>query len=149
MRERLGWKDILANVAGDAQILIVDDDLRIRDSLEKLLTSFGDSVKKAASAEEADAWFTSQPFDLVMLDVEMPRMNGLEFLRWVQTRDKEVAVIMVTGVDDPTVALECLEAGARTYLVKPIMGDFLRVAVRDALAVRRILVERNDLRQGF
>ncbi len=148
MRERLGWKDILANVAGDAQILIVDDDLRIRDSLEKLLTSFGYSIKKAASAEEADAWFTSQHFDLVMLDIEMPRMNGLEFLRWVQTRDKEVAVIMVTGVDDPTVALECLEAGARTYLVKPIMGDFLRVAVRDALAVRRILVERNDLRQS-
>lgn len=148
MHERLGWKDILASVSGDAQILIVDDDPRIRDSLEKLLANSGYSVKKAASAEEADAWFTSQPFDLVMLDIEMPRMNGVEFLRWVQARDKEVAVIMITGVDDPTVALECLEAGARTYLVKPIMGDFLRIAVRDALAMRRILVERNDLRQS-
>lgn len=52
---------------------------------------------------------------------------------------------MLTGVHAPGVALECLEAGARTDLVKPVDADFLRVAIRDALATRKLLVERNAL----
>jgi DNA-binding NarL/FixJ family response regulator len=51
---------------------------------------------------------------------------------------------MLTGLDDPDLALECLDKGARTYLVKPVEADFLRYALRDALAVRNILIERND-----
>ena len=61
------------------------------------------------------------------------------------SRDPEMAVIMLTGLDIPEVAIECMDQGARTYLVKPIEVDFLRLALRDALGLRRVLVERNDL----
>ena len=59
-------------------------------------------------------------------------------------RDPEMAVIMMTGLDMPEVAIECIDQGARTYLVKPVEVEFLRLALRDALAMRRVLVERND-----
>ena len=104
-----------------------------------------DSPKGASSAEDADRWLTSERFDLLLLDIELPRMKGVEFLSWALSRDPEMAVIMLTGLDIPEVAIECMDQGARTYLVKPIEVDFLRLALRDALGLRRVLVERNDL----
>ena len=80
-----------------------------------------------------------------MLDIELPRMKGVEFLSWAVSRDPEMAVIMMTGLDMPEVAIECIDHGARTYLVKPVAVEFLRLALRDALAMRRVLVDRNDL----
>lgn len=129
----------------DAQILIVDDEPDVRKALERLLVRFGYQVKTAGSAEEADHWMSSQRFDLLLLDIDLPRMKGVEFLRWALDRDPELAVIMMTGLDSPVIAIECAERGARTYMVKPADADFLRLAIRDALAMRKILVERNDL----
>lgn len=147
-RKRMGWPGVLAGAPATASVLVVDDEAGIRKSLEKLLTRFGHNVKLASSAEEGDAWLTSQRFDLLLLDIELPRMKGVEFLSWALERDPELAVIMLTGLDVPELAIECLDAGARTYLVKPVEADFLRLAVRDALAVRRVLVERNDAVEG-
>ena len=143
MMRKLGWADLANTRPGGATVLIVDDDDRILRGLEKLVKSFGYRVKTAASAEAADHWLASERFSAVLLDIELPRMNGIEFLRWALNRDPELAIIMVTGRDDPTLAIECMDEGARTYLVKPIDLDFLRVALRDAVAMRRILVERN------
>ncbi len=142
---RLGWIDVMRGAPNDAQILVVDDEPSVRKALERLLVRFGYQVKTAASAEEADHWMSSQHFDLLLLDIELPRMKGVEFLAWVLDRDPELAVIMMTGLDAPEIAIECVERGARTYMVKPADAEFLRLAVRDALAMRRILVERNDL----
>jgi DNA-binding NtrC family response regulator len=125
-------------------VLVVDDEAHIRESLKRLVTHFGHTVKTAASAEEADHWLSSQRFDLILLDIELPRMKGVEFLSWALEKDPEQAVIMLTGLDDPDLAIECLDKGARTYLVKPIEAEFLRLALRDALAMRKILMERND-----
>lgn len=144
----MGWPGVLAGAPTGASILVVDDEPGIRRSLEKLLTRFGHTVKLAGSAEEGDSWLTSQRFDLLMLDIELPRMKGVEFLSWALERDPELAVIMLTGLDVPDLAVECLDAGARNYLVKPVEAEFLRLAVRDALAVRRLLVERNDVVEG-
>ncbi len=144
-KKRIGWRDLIAQAPSKAQILVVDDEVEIRRSLQRLITRFGYSVRTAASAEEADNWMNAQRFDLCLLDIELPRMKGLEFLGWALGRDPEMAVIMLTGLDLPEVAIECIDQGARTYLVKPVEADFLRLAVRDALAVRRVLVERNDL----
>ena len=69
--------------------------------------------------------------------------KGVEFLSWALERDPELAVLMLTGLDDPDLAIRCIEKGARTYLVKPIEAEFLRLAVRDALAVRALLQQRN------
>jgi DNA-binding NtrC family response regulator len=142
---RLGWTDVIHNAPTNAQILIVEDEPDVRSGLERLLVKFGYQVKTAGSAEEADHWISSQRFDLLLLDIELPRMKGVEFLGWALDRDPEMAVIMMTGLDSPEIAIECVERGARAYLVKPADADFLRLAVRDALAMRKILVERNDL----
>jgi len=142
---RLGWTDVLARAPTRGRILIVDDEADVRRGLERLVAGFGHTARAAASCEEADHWLSSERFEACLLDIELPRMRGLEFLTWAQRRDPELAVIMLTGLDDPRLAIECLEAGARTYLVKPVEAEFLRLALRDALAVRRVLVERNDL----
>ena len=72
-------------------------------------------------------------------------MNGVEFLSWALKRQPDLAVIMLTGRAEPELALKCIDQGARTYLVKPLDVDFLERAVRDALMVRKLLLERNRL----
>ena len=142
--KRRGWQDALNQAPKNVQVLVVDDEAHIRESLKRLVSHFGHTVKTAASAEEADHWLSSQRFELMLLDIELPRMKGVEFLGWALEKDPEQAVIMLTGLDDPDLAIECLDKGARTYLVKPIEAEFLRLALRDALAMRQVLVERND-----
>ena len=141
---KLSWKDVARGAPEKARILVVDDEVEIRRSLNRLLTRFGYSVRTAASAEEADTWMNSERFEACLLDIELPRMKGVEFLSWALGRDPEMAVIMLTGIDMPDVAVECIENGARTYLVKPVEPEFLRLAIRDALAVRELLVAKNQ-----
>ncbi len=145
LEKRIGWRDVPGYAPEAARILVVEDEKPVRDSLVKLVSRYGYQVRGAASAEEGDSWLSSEDFHLVLLDIELPKMKGVEFLRWTLERSPETAVIMMTGLDDPALAIECLEEGARTYLVKPPEPEFLRLALRDALAVRRILQERNDL----
>lgn len=140
-----GWRDVLSAAPANPWILVVDDDAEIRGSLCRLLTRLGYSVRLSASAEEADQWLSSQRFHACLLDIDLPRMKGVEFLGWALSRDPEMAVIMLTGVDAPEVAIQCIEQGARTYLTKPVEAEFLRLALRDAVALRALLVERNAL----
>ena len=141
----MGWQDIRSGGPPGGRVLVVDDEVELRRGLQKLITRFGYAVRTAASAEEADMCLGAERFDVCLLDIELPRMQGVEFLSWALKRDPEMAVIMVTGLDAPDLAMECMRAGARTYLVKPVNADFLELALQDAIAVRRILVERNDL----
>lgn len=145
MPDRKGWTHAIGQGDARGRVLIVDDDREIRQALFKLVTRFGHSAKQASSAEEADLWLNSERFDVCLLDIELPRMSGAEFLSWALNRDPEMAVIMLTGLDLPDLAIECIDRGARTYLVKPVEAEFLRLAVRDALAMRKLLVERNEL----
>lgn len=140
-----GWRDVLDAAPPNAWILVVDDDAEIRAALSRLLTRLGYSVRLSASAEEADQWLSSQRFHACLLDIDLPRMRGVEFLGWALSRDPEMAVIMLTGVDAPEVAVQCIEQGARTYLTKPVEAEFLRLALRDAVALRGLLEERNAL----
>ena len=139
----LSFKDLPRSTPKGARVLIVEDNEEVRRSLEKLVRSLGYEVRSARSAEEADHWLSAERFEAMLLDIELPRMKGTEFLAWALDRDGEMAVIMLTGLDDPAIAIECIEGGARTYLVKPVEAEFLRLGLRDALAVRSLLVERN------
>ena len=144
MKERLSWAD-LANLDVDgASVLIVDDDPAICRSLEKVVSAYGYSTKVAASAEEADKWLAVTRFDVILLDIDLPRMNGVEYMTWALARDPELAMIMLTGWDNSDLALECLSKGARAYLVKPFDPALIRHALRDAVAMRQLLVARNE-----
>lgn len=149
--QRLGWPDVIRRAPAKARILVVDDENEVRRSLHRLVTRMGHTARAAASAEEADEWLASESFEVCLLDIELPRMSGTEFLEWALKREPELAVIMLTGIDIPEVAIRCLDAGARSYLVKPVERDFLALALRDALAIRQVLVDRNDMAEdaGF
>jgi DNA-binding NtrC family response regulator len=140
---RLGWKNFTSLAPKAGRILIVEDNHEVRKVMERVVASLGHEVRGAASAEQADHWLGAERFDVMLLDVELPRMKGVEFLGWALDRDPELAVIMLTGLDDPALAIQCIERGARTYLVKPVETEFLRLALRDALAVRKLLQDRN------
>jgi two-component system KDP operon response regulator KdpE len=145
LSNRIGWQDLRSTSAQRGRVLVVEDEPELRRVMQKLITGFGYTVHAAASAEEADLCLSGERFDVCLLDIELPRMKGVEFLSWALKRDPELAVIMVTGLDAPGLAIECINAGARTYLVKPVTGEFLCLALQDAVAVRHVLVERNDL----
>lgn len=148
MSNRIGWQDLRSTSAERGRVLVVDDELDLRRVLQKIITGLGYTVRAAASAEEADLCLNAERFDVCLLDIELPRMKGVEFLSWALKRDPEMAVIMLTGLDAPELAIECIKGGARTYLVKPLSADFLALALQDAVALRRVLVERNDLASG-
>lgn len=134
-----GFGNLDALIPSTPAVLIVEDDEATAKGLSRQLVGLGHTAQIASSAEQADPWIANQRYDLVLLDVNLPRMNGLEFLRWILRRSPTTAVIMVTGNDDIDLAVECLEQGARTYLVKPIDPDVLRLSVRDALAMSALM----------
>ena len=138
-----GWKDLIKHAPTEAEILVVEDDKHFRELAASAVRGMGFVVRTAASAEEADHWMSSTEFDLILLDIELPRMNGVEFLDWALAKQPDLSVIMLTGLNDPELALRCLDHGARTYLVKPFDLDFLERSVRDALIIRHLLIERN------
>jgi DNA-binding NtrC family response regulator len=141
----IGWQHLLAAGERGGQILIVDDEAAVRSSLRRLVSGLGYSVLVASSAEEAQACMRAQSFDVLILDLQLPGMSGEDFMEWALERDPELAVVVVTGSDDAATAVRCLDGGARSHLVKPVEDDFLRLAIRDALAVRHLLAERNRL----
>ncbi|MDT8369009.1 MAG: response regulator [Longimicrobiales bacterium] len=141
---RPGWAHLDPLLPASPNVLIVEDDDATARSLAKVVESFGCRVRVTNSAEGADRWLSAEEVDLVLLDVQLPRMNGVEFLHWVLRRSPTTAVVMVTGNDDIGLALECMEGGARTYLVKPVEVPVLRIAVRDALAMRTLLLTYLD-----
>lgn len=139
-----GWADLARLQFRGAKILVVEDDEAAREALVRLLEGQGYDVRGAGSAEHADHWLSATGFDLALLDVGLPGMSGVEFLRWALRRDPRLPVIMITGLDRIEVALECLKGGARSYLVKPVDPLLLMEAVRDALAMRRLLLTAGD-----
>jgi DNA-binding NtrC family response regulator len=101
-------------------ILIVDDDSRIRTSLMQGLRKVGDEVRAAENAEAALASLSSAPPDVVVADVRMPGMDGLDLLRILKERAPDTSVIMMTAFDDLSTVATAMREGAVEFLVKPI-----------------------------
>ena len=146
--DKLGWKTLVENPPTEAEILVVEDDPNLLELTSSAIQDMGFSVCTALSAETADQRISTGEIDVVLLDIDLPRINGVDFLEWALTRQPELSVIMLTGLDDPALALQCLDHGARAYLVKPFDIDFLERTIRDALITRNLLVELNRLADG-
>jgi two-component system, NtrC family, response regulator AtoC len=102
------------------KILVVDDEEVLRNLANEILSEEGYQVTLAGSAEEALEQMKQQTFDLVIADFKLPRMNGMELLKKVKAKDKDIQVILLTSHLSPTTALSSLEAGAFWYLTKPL-----------------------------
>lgn len=121
-----------------ARILLVDDDAAIRDSLELILQYERHEIDQAASGEEALERMAQTVPELMLLDVVMPGMSGLDVLEHVQTRYPEVIVIVVSGHGDIPTAVAATRMGAFDFIDKPLERDRLLVAVRNALRHSRM-----------
>jgi two-component system, cell cycle response regulator len=128
------------------RILIVEDDSFFREVYTDLLKQDGYSVDAAASGEEALGMITSRHYDLVVTDLVMRDVTGLDILSAVKRRDPAVGVIMVTGHANVETAITALKNGAADYLVKPINHDEFRHIVTHCLEQRRLLDENQELK---
>ena len=108
------------------RILVVEDDPDIRTILSRFLGRRGYAVKAAENGAEALELLSHEPVDLILSDVRMPRMDGLELLQAVRQRDPDVQLVLMTAYSTVRDAVEAIQAGAADYVEKPI--DFRRLA---------------------
>jgi len=129
-----------------AKILVVDDEHLIRWSLEQSLRKQGYDVQTAGTGEDALRHIQEEPPDLMLLDIQLPGMDGLEVLSRVKEIDEELVVIMVTALGVLETAVKAMRLGAYDYINKPFNLDELAIIVRKALETRDLRKEVAHLR---
>jgi putative nucleotidyltransferase with HDIG domain len=128
-----------------ARILVVDDHQAVRDILREGLGAAGYHVATAASAAEARARCAEGPrFDLALCDIDMPEESGSSLLAWLRDRDPDLAVVMITGIDDAGTAVSAMLAGASDYVCKPFSLNEVRARAEKALEKRGLVLENRD-----
>jgi DNA-binding NtrC family response regulator len=130
-----------------AHILVVDDERNTLDALSTILRREGHTVLTAASGQEALTQLQEETVDLLLSDLKMPKMDGLALLRHVKSHHADVVVLMMSGYQDVTAAVEAMKAGVFDYLVKPFGKEDVVRAVQKALAHRALLVENLALKR--
>ena len=123
-------------------VLLVDDELEFLETLVKRLTKRGLNITMARSGEEALAVIREKKFDVSVLDVRMPGMDGIETLRAMKKIAPLMEVIMLTGHASVEVAIEGMELGAFDYLMKPMDIDELFYKLQDAHKRKKIQEEK-------
>lgn len=101
------------------KMLCVDDDDQLRASLQQQFLDEGFDVETALDGEMALEKIKNNQYDLILLDLKMPKMDGMSVLREVRKLEKNPSIIMLTGVDEVATALECVKLGAKDYISKP------------------------------
>jgi two-component system, NtrC family, response regulator AtoC len=128
------------------RILVVDDEVKMRRLLEMSLKNMGHEVVQAADGAQALDSFDEAPFDLVMTDLNMPRMDGMELLRSLRERGEDVPVIVLTAFGSIETAVEAMKLGASDYIIRPFEMETVELAVTRALAVSAMQRENRFLR---
>jgi DNA-binding NtrC family response regulator len=129
------------------RILVVDDEQIIRESISYILRKEGYTVTEAENGKAAFEKLLVEPFDLVITDLEMPQMKGLELLEKVVQMKSQTSVIIITAYGSLETAISALRAGASDYILKPIEFDELTVKIRRLLEHKKIALENQFLRR--
>lgn len=137
----------MENRAAPVQVLVVDDEKGIRDGSERILTRMGCHVLTAAEGGEALDILKKEAVSIVLLDMKMPGMDGMEVLRRIRERDETVLVIVITGYATVETAIEAMKQGAYDFIPKPFEPDQLRIVVNRALEKLRLTQEALKLEQ--
>jgi EAL domain-containing protein (putative c-di-GMP-specific phosphodiesterase class I) len=120
------------------RVLLVDDDPGIRKTYARLLGGLGFTVDTAADGQEAAHRMATGSFDVIVSDLQMPKIGGLQFLRTVRQRDLDVPVVLMTGEPDLQTAVAAVEQGAFRYLTKPVDLEQLAEVLRRAASMHRL-----------
>jgi putative two-component system response regulator len=132
-----------------AELLIVDDNEPLRRWAERVMQSSGYTCDGAGSAPDARQRLEHSTYSLVLLDVNMPGESGMELLSRIRSSHPAMAVVMITGEDDPKLAMTAIEHGAYGYMVKPLRAGELLINVANALHRRRREQESQRLVQSL
>jgi DNA-binding NtrC family response regulator len=130
-------------------ILIVDDELVLRESLAAWLERDGHQVETAASGEEGLARLMEKQFDIMLVDIKMGGMSGLEVLRRVKESDPDVAIVMITAFGSISTAIEAMKDGAQDYLLKPFDPNELGLLVEKIVSHQAQKRENLFLREDY
>jgi DNA-binding NtrC family response regulator len=130
-------------------ILVVDDEIEIREGLEALLTSEGFEVTPADTGEAGLQRLEDRPFDLMLLDVSLPDRNGLELLREIRRRDPNLSIILITAFGSIDMARAAFKGGAQDFITKPWSNDELIAQVSVAIEGRRLREENVQLKRAL
>jgi DNA-binding NtrC family response regulator len=133
--------------AKSASILVVDDEPLIRDTLAEYLSQEGFLVTTRGDGEEALAVAAGQRFDVVLCDVQLPGIDGLELLERLLKLSPETFVLLITAYATVENAIEAFQRGAHDYLMKPILLDEVLSKIRRLLAYRELFLENQALRR--
>ena len=125
-------------------ILIVDDDRQVREVLHQIFMSAGYNCLLANDGREGVEVFKAGRPPLIVTDLKMPVMTGIELLQQVRALDGDVAVIVLTGAADVKTAIESLKLGAYDFIMKPVNVDELLIAADRAFERRQLLIERRE-----
>ena len=129
-----------------ARVLVIDDDSSFREVLSFALTEEGHQVEAYATGEAGLSAVASNEPEVVLSDLKMPGMDGMEVLRRLQEIDSTIPVIMLTAFGSIEEAVKAMRCGAHDYLTKPYNRDELKLALERSLERRRLLLENQTLR---
>jgi two-component system, NtrC family, response regulator AtoC len=130
----------------DISVLIVDDEEAFRYMLSALLTNSGFAVETAVDGVAAINAVQSKLYDVVLCDVKMPKVDGVEVLRFIKANFPAIEVVMLTGMSDVKIAVECMRLGSYDYITKPTSADELLGTIQRALERRQLLIDNLVMR---
>ena len=129
------------------RILVVDDEELQRHSLRSILTKKGYEVEVASSGEAALELLKNSLFHAALVDLKMPKMDGIQLLREIKELDEDAIVIMITGYATVETAVKAMRQGAYDYIPKPFEADEIDIIIRRAVTQQQLLKKENYLRQ--
>ncbi len=136
-----------ADIAVATEVLLIDDDPHLRQALSQTLDLAGLRVQARGDARGVAQALPADWPGVVVSDIRMPGLDGLQLLEQLHGRDAELPVILITGHGDVPLAVQAMRAGAWDFLEKPFPSETLLDGVRRALAMRRLVLENRQLRQ--
>lgn len=130
----------------DISVLVIDDEEAFRYMLSALLTNSGFAVETAVDGVAAINAVQNKLYDVALCDVKMPKVDGVEVLRFIKSNFPAIEVVMLTGMSDVKIAVECMRLGAYDYITKPTSADELLGTIQRALERRQLLIDNLVLR---
>lgn len=132
---------------GQARILIADDESSLREMLVIMLQREGYLVDEAENGEIALEMLGKNEYDLMISDIQMPKVSGIELLRGIREREIEVTVLMITAFSSTEDAVEAMKLGAYDYITKPFKNDEIRLVIKNALERTQLKAENRQLKK--
>jgi DNA-binding NtrC family response regulator len=130
-----------------SNILIIDDEKAIRKTLSEILSYEGYKIEEAGDGEEGLRRFRDKTFDVVLCDIKMPKLDGIEFLEKVRESNPDVPVIMISGHGNIDTAVEAVKKGAYDYIAKPPDLNRLLITIRNAMDKTNLVAETKVLKR--